>query len=45
MAAGVDDEDGIEEAFTFIEQFPDIITSGTWIGNECFVFTNTKGQL
>lgn len=42
---GVDDEDGVEEAFTFIEQFPEIITSGTWVGAECFAFTNVKGQI
>lgn len=45
LSKGVEDEDGIEEAFTFIEQFPEIITSGTWVGSECFVFTNNKGQL
>jgi coatomer subunit beta' len=45
LQRGIDDEDGIEEAFTFIEQFPEIITSGVWIGSECFVFTNVKGQL
>jgi coatomer subunit beta' len=28
-----------------VEQFPEIISSGTWIGSECFVFTNSKGQL
>ena len=42
MGAG-EDEDGIEESFTFIEEFHETVTSGTWISNDCFVFINNKG--
>lgn len=37
------EEDGIEDAFTFTEEFNETINSGTWISNECFVFVNQKG--
>lgn len=40
---GGEDEDGIEEAFTFLEEFNETVNSGTWISNECFVFVNAKG--
>mmetsp|Transcript_32730 Transcript_32730/g.31956 ORF Transcript_32730/g.31956 Transcript_32730/m.31956 type:complete len:173 (+) Transcript_32730:1240-1758(+) len=42
-AEGEMEEDGIEDAFTFVEEFNEVVTSGIWISNECFVFTNTKG--
>jgi hypothetical protein len=41
--SGDNEEDGIEDAFTFIEEFNESISSGTWISNECFVFMNSKG--
>ena len=41
--ASEDEEDGIEDAFTFIEEFNETINSGTWISNDCFVFANNKG--
>jgi len=34
------EDDGIEEAFTFLEEFNETINSGVWISNECFVFIN-----
>lgn len=40
LGAGNDEEDGIEEAFTFQEEFNETINSGVWISNECFVFIN-----
>jgi hypothetical protein len=41
---GVENEDdGIEDAFTFVEEFNEAVNSGTWISNECFVFMNSKG--
>jgi len=45
--AGEDDEDdeGCEEAFEFQDEFADIITSGLWVSNDCFVYTNTKGHI
>lgn len=39
------DEDGLEEAFTFIEQFNEVVASGCWISNDCFTFSNSKGQI
>lgn len=38
-------EDGFEEAFTFLEEFNDTISSGYWISNECFVYTTPKGAI
>lgn len=40
-----DDDEGCEEAFNFVDEFNDIITSGLWVSNECFVYTNSKGQI
>ena len=37
------EEDGIEDAFTFIEEFHETINSGVWVSNDCFVFMNNKG--
>jgi coatomer subunit beta' len=39
------DEDGLEEAFTFMQEFNEPIASGSWITSECFAFTTTKGKL
>lgn len=38
-------EDGYEEAFTFVEEFHETVSSGVWISNECFVFTTPKGSI
>ena len=38
-------EDGYEEAFTFVEEFHETVSSGTWISNDCFVFTTPKGSI
>ena len=40
-----EDDDGCEEAFTFTEEFPDIINSGLWVSSDCFVYTNSKGHI
>jgi len=40
-----EDDDGCEEAFQFLDEFNDIITSGLWVSNDCFVFTNVKGHI
>lgn len=39
------EEDGLEEAFTFLEEYNETVTSGQWISNECFIFTNPKGGI
>jgi len=43
IGGGEPSEDGIDEAFTFQEEFNETINSGIWISNECFVFINSKG--
>lgn len=40
-----DAEDGFEEAFTFVEEFTEVINSGQWISHNCFVFTNNRGNI
>jgi coatomer subunit beta' len=40
-----DEDDGCEEAFDFVEEFSDVITSGLWVSSDCFVFTNAKGSI
>lgn len=40
-----DAEDGLEEAFTFIDQFSEEVISGSWVSNDCFVFINKKGNI
>ena len=40
-----ENEDGFEDAFTFMEEFNETISSGYWISNDCFVFTTTKGSI
>ena len=37
------EEDGIEDAFTFVEEYNETITSGQWVSSDCFVFVNNKG--
>jgi hypothetical protein len=38
-------EDGIEEAFTFVDEYSEVVTSGQWVSNDCFTFINNKGSL
>ena len=40
-----EEEDGIEAAFEFIDEFPEVINSGLWVSNECFTFINSKGNI
>ena len=40
-----EEEDGIEAAFNFVDEFPDIVISGLWVSNECFTFINSKGNI
>jgi coatomer subunit beta' len=44
-ASEENEEDGIDEAFTFVEEFNETINSGVWISSECFVFVNAKGAV
>ena len=45
IPADDEDDDGCEEAFDFVEEFNDVIASGLWVSNDCFVFTNAKGNI
>lgn len=38
-------EDGLEEAFTFVDEFQEVVHSGSWVSNECFVFINSRGNI
>jgi hypothetical protein len=38
-------EDGIEEAFTFVDEYSEVVTSVQWVSNVCFTFINNKGSL
>uniref|UniRef100_A0A7S3IM43 Coatomer subunit beta n=1 Tax=Strombidium inclinatum TaxID=197538 RepID=A0A7S3IM43_9SPIT len=40
-----EEEDGFEEAFQFQDEFQEIISSGLWVSNDCFVFINSKGHI
>ena len=41
----VDEEEGVEEAFTFIDEYPEVVNSGSWISSECFTFINIRGNI
>ena len=43
--ADEEQEEGLEEAFTFIDEYTEVIASGHWVSNECFVLINTRGQI
>ena len=38
-------EDGFEEAFTFEEEFAEMVSSGQWISPSAFVFINNRGNI
>lgn len=38
-------EDGIEEAFEFLDELPERATSGVWVEGGCFVFANANGRV
>lgn len=38
-------EDGLEEAFTFIDQYNETVTSGNWVSGDCFVFINVRSNI
>lgn len=39
------EEDGIEEAFTFVDEFTETINSAYWVSNDCFTFINNRGSI
>ena len=40
-----EEEDGFEAAFTFVDEFPEMINSGFWVSSECFTFINSRGNI
>lgn len=38
-------EDGFEEAFDFVDEYAETVTSGIWISADCFSFTNARGAI
>ena len=40
-----DAEDGFEAAFTFEDEFPEMVNSGQWIAHNCFTFINNRGAI
>ena len=38
-------EDGLEDAFTFIDEYNEVVHSGHWVSNECFVLINARGSI
>ena len=38
-------EDGFEEAFDFVDEYAETVNSGLWVSNECFTFTNSRGNI
>jgi coatomer subunit beta' len=44
LANGEFDEDGVEAAFEVVTDQPEVVTSGTWVG-DCFVYTTSTSRL
>ena len=40
-----DNEDGLEEAFDFVEEFNEQVQSGLWVSADCFTFINARGSI
>ena len=38
-------EDGLDDAFTLIEEYTEVVHSGFWVSNECFVLINGRGNI
>jgi coatomer subunit beta' len=38
-------EDGLEDAFTFADEYSEVVVSGLWVSNECFVWINNRGNI
>lgn len=38
-------EDGLEEAFNFVDEYSETVQSGLWVSGDCFTFTNIRGSL
>ena len=38
-------EDGLEEAFTFFDEYSETVQSGLWVSADCFTFINIRGSI
>lgn len=38
-------EDGLEDAFTFAEEYNEVVVSGLWVSSDCFVWINNRGSI
>jgi len=38
-------EDGLEEAFEFIDEYSETVVSGLWVSADCFTFINIRGNM
>ena len=38
-------EDGLEEAFTFVDEYAETVQSGLWVSADCFTFINIRGSI
>lgn len=38
-------EDGLEEAFTFGDEYSEFVVSGLWVSSDCFVWINSRGAI
>lgn len=38
-------EDGPEDAFTLIDEYAEVVTSGRWVSADCFVWVNNRGNI
>lgn len=40
-----DMEDGLEEAFNFVDEYSETVQSGYWVSANCFTFINIRGSI
>lgn len=38
-------EDGLEDAFTFGDEYTETVVSGLWVSSDCFVWINSRGAI
>jgi hypothetical protein len=38
-------EDGLEDAFTFEDEYTETVVSGLWVSSDCFVWINTRSSV
>ena len=38
-------EDGLEDAFTFGDEYAETVVSGLWVSSDCFVWINMRSSV